>query len=455
MKWCDAVSTVARLAGAKALSYFRGEFAVEHKLDGSPVTIADREAEQTARAWIEHHFPDDGIVGEEGGTVRPEAKRRWYIDPIDGTKAFVRGVPLWGTMIGVVEGDQVLAGAVFVPALNELVAAERGQGCYYNGKRTWVSTVASLAEATLLTTDAGRLGRPLRRLMDAAKVSRTWGDCYGYLLLATGRAEAMIDTELSDWDAVPLQPIIEEAGGVFTSMDGHRTAFGKSVVATNAVLAEEVRARIERVRPFAESAALDLSQVDFTKGLVPVVAQDATTGAVLMVAYTDAEALQKTMETGLVHFHSRTRGLWQKGATSGNVLRVVSLTLDCDADTVLARVQPAGPACHTGEPTCFGVPTGDAVTTLAATIAHRAAAAPDGSYTAKLLGDRNLRLKKLGEEMAEFVVALADGKDIAATEEAADVVYHVLVALQARGIGWDAVRNELARRRREGPHKRP
>ncbi|MCC7061975.1 MAG: phosphoribosyl-ATP diphosphatase, partial [Planctomycetes bacterium] len=129
--------------------------------------------------------------------------------------------------------------------------------------------------------------------------------------------------------------------------------------------------------------------------------------------------------------------------------------LDCDADTVLARVQPAGPACHTGEPTCFGVPTGDAVTTLAATIAQRAAAAPDGSYTAKLLGDRNLRLKKLGEEMAEFVVALADGKDIAATEEAADVVYHVLVALQARGIGWDAVQNELARRRREGPHKRP
>jgi histidinol-phosphatase len=448
MKWCEAVTTVARLAGAKALSYFRGEFAVEHKSDGSPVTIADRQAELSARAWIERHFPDDGIVGEEGETVRPDAKRRWYIDPIDGTKAFVRGVPLWGTMIGVVEGDEVLAGAVFVPALDELVAAERGFGCYHNGKRTHVSSVATLCDATLLTTDAGRLGRPLRKLMDAANVSRTWGDCYGYLLLATGRAEAMIDTELSDWDAVALQPIIEEAGGVFTSMDGRRTPFGKSVVATNAALATEVRARIEwPVPPASPQVAFDPTAVDFAKGLVPVIAQDAITGAILMLAYTDAEALQKTVETGLVHFHSRTRGLWQKGATSGNVLRVVSLALDCDSDTVLARVTPAGPACHTGQPTCFGAPMGDELTTLAATIARRAAATPDGSYTAKLLGNRNLRLKKLGEEMAELVVALADGDGTAAIEEAADVVYHVLVALQARGLSWQEVRAELARRR--------
>jgi phosphoribosyl-ATP pyrophosphohydrolase/phosphoribosyl-AMP cyclohydrolase len=300
--------------------------------------------------------------------------------------------------------------------------------------------LASLDRSTVLTSDAGALAKPIRGLLEAASVSRTWGDCYGYVLVATGRAEAMVDPQLADWDSAALLPIIEEAGGVFTALDGRRTAFGKSAVATNAALATDVRARIA---PPLARPGLTLDAVDFSKGLVPVVTQDALSGAVLMVAYTDREALEHTLLTGLMHYRSRTRGLWKKGATSGNVQRVVSLALDCDGDTVLARVASEGPACHTGAPTCFGEPTGDALSTLASTIAQRAKATPDGSYTAKLLGNRNLRLKKLGEEMAELVVALADGDTPRAIEEAADVMYHSLVALQAQHANLDDVRRVL------------
>lgn len=205
------------------------------------------------------------------------------------------------------------------------------------------------------------------------------------------------------------------------------------------------------------STALDaatLDTVNFAKGggLVPVVAQDVVTGAVLMVAFADRTALATTLETGEMHYHSRSRGLWHKGGTSGNVQRVVSLHLDCDRDAVLARVRPAGPACHTGERTCFD-PLGresDALAVLDATIAARAAEVPADdakpSYTRRLLGDRNLRLKKIGEEAAEFVTACADGDAERAREEAADLVYHTLVALRAAGVTLDDVRATLAGR---------
>lgn len=197
---------------------------------------------------------------------------------------------------------------------------------------------------------------------------------------------------------------------------------------------------------------IDLATLDFAKGggLISIVAQDARTGAVLMVAFADREAMERTLATGEMHYHSRTRGLWHKGGTSGNVQRVVSLTADCDGDTVLARVAPAGPACHTGAITCFGDGTGDALSTLDATIAARAATS-DGtstSYTQRLLGDRNLRLKKLGEEAAELVTACADGDRARATEEAADIIYHTLVALRAVGGSLDDVRAVLEARTR-------
>jgi phosphoribosyl-ATP pyrophosphohydrolase/phosphoribosyl-AMP cyclohydrolase len=184
----------------------------------------------------------------------------------------------------------------------------------------------------------------------------------------------------------------------------------------------------------------DLDRLDFDKlgGLVPVLAQDADDGRVLMVAFANREALEKSLTTGQLHFWSRSRAeLWKKGETSGNVLDVVSLHADCDGDSVLARVHPAGPTCHTGEATCFGevaVPAG-VLASLDATLAARQTERPEGSYTVRLLDDRNLRLKKLGEETAELVAALATEDAMRATEEAADLLYHVLVGLRAVGVG--------------------
>ena len=249
-----AAAEVARVAGDIALRYFRGTLAarstaalrLESKGDGSPVTVADREAEQAARAWIERRFPRDGILGEEFGLERGDARRRWILDPIDGTKSFIRGAPLWGTLVAIAEGETVLAGAAYFPPVDELVCAAPGEGAWWNDAPCRVSSVSALSEATVLTTDQRFPDRPERRaafqaLAARAAVARTWGDCYGYLLVATGRAEAMVDDIVSPWDAAALEPIVTEAGGVFTSWRGGATAFGGDAVATNAALAEEVR----------------------------------------------------------------------------------------------------------------------------------------------------------------------------------------------------------------------
>ena len=196
---------------------------------------------------------------------------------------------------------------------------------------------------------------------------------------------------------------------------------------------------------------LDLDQLDFTKsgGLVTVVAQDSLTGVLLMVAHANRAALERTIATGEMHYESRTRGLWHKGGTSGNVQRVVSLSADCDGDAVLARVVSAGPACHTGARSCFGdlAMRPDALATMDAVIADRALAADaTTSYTRRLLDDRNLRLKKIGEEAAELVTACSDGDFERAREETADLVYHALVALRAVGGTRDDVQRVLAER---------
>jgi len=244
----DAAEAVARVAGEVALRHYHRGVTVETKKDGTPVSVADRQAEEAARAWLEKHRPEDGILGEELGATRPEARRRWILDPIDGTKTFVRRVPLWGTLVALAEGENVLAGAAYFPAVDELVVAAQGAGCLWNGRPARVSGVSKLSEALVLTTDA-RMGtgaqiRELEGLCARAGLVRTWGDCYGYLLLATGRAEVMVDSIMAPWDAAALQPIIEEAGGVFTDWSGRRTAFGGSVVASNAALAAEVRAAL-------------------------------------------------------------------------------------------------------------------------------------------------------------------------------------------------------------------
>ena len=200
------------------------------------------------------------------------------------------------------------------------------------------------------------------------------------------------------------------------------------------------------------AVVFDIEQLDFTKsgGLVTIVTQDATTGAVLMVAHADREALEHTLRSGEMHYRSRSRGLWHKGGTSGNTQRVVSLTADCDADAVLARVVPAGPACHNGTTSCFREEAlqADVFATLDATITSRMQRTDDTttSYTQRLLSDRNLRLKKLGEEAVELATACVDGDVERATEETADLLYHALVALRAVGGSLDGVRAVLSSR---------
>lgn len=199
----------------------------------------------------------------------------------------------------------------------------------------------------------------------------------------------------------------------------------------------------------AEQARQLLDALDFDKGggLVPVIAQHHLTGEVLMLGYATRNALERSLESERLTFHSRSRDVvWTKGETSGNTLRVVSLYADCDGDAVLAHVDPAGPTCHTGARSCFDAPP--TLRALADTLTSRRRASPDSSYTARLLTDRNHRLKKLGEEAAELVVACADDDAVRVREEAADVVYHTLVAAMAAGVELEDVLATLADRGR-------
>ena len=203
------------------------------------------------------------------------------------------------------------------------------------------------------------------------------------------------------------------------------------------------------------AARLDLDALDFEKGagLVGVVAIDVASGAVLMVAHADREALERTIASGEMHYRSRTRGAWHKGATSGNVQHVVALVHDCDADVVLAVVRPAGPACHTGSSSCFddAAASPGVLGRLDALVASRALGEGAAtSYVAALLADRNLRLKKLGEEATELAVAAASNDVDAVREEAADVLFHVLVAVRAAGATLDEVLGVLVGRERAG-----
>lgn len=233
-------------AGRRTLGHFQCAVAVERKGDRSPVTVADREAERLLRELIESRCPADGILGEEFGEARPGAARRWILDPIDGTRSFVHGVPLFGVMLALEEAGEPVLGVLHFPALGETIHAARGEGCWWNGRRARVSTVAAI-DASLVLTSSARTPRDpahaagLRRLADASDTARTWGDCYGYALVATGRAEVMCDASMQIWDAAPLFPVIEEAGGVITDWDGVRSHTSGHVVATNAALAAPAR----------------------------------------------------------------------------------------------------------------------------------------------------------------------------------------------------------------------
>jgi histidinol phosphatase-like enzyme (inositol monophosphatase family) len=246
---------IAREAGDGTLRYFRrSDLAVERKADHSPVTIADRSAEELLRQRIGDRFPADAIIGEELGEQTGESGFQWILDPIDGTKSFIHGVPLYTTLIAVLQNDEPQIGVIHAPALCETVSAAKGSGCWYTcgsankPQAARVSEVASLKESLLLTTEVeGFRQRPsgdatdvFMRLQRAARVARTWGDGYGYLMVATGRAEVMIDPIVNLWDAAPLLPIIEEAGGHFSDWKGNPTIRAGEALATNGRLSREV-----------------------------------------------------------------------------------------------------------------------------------------------------------------------------------------------------------------------
>lgn len=249
----DILSDLARRAGDITLKYFQNpDLAVEAKADESPVTVADRETERFLRDEIERLFPGDAVMGEEFGEDKGTGAaggRRWIVDPIDGTKSFVHGVPIYGVMIGVEEAGEMIAGAVFIPPMNELVVAARGKGCWWNGRRAAVSKTARFSDALLLTTDIRNnhkhgKGPSWERLSGAARLVRTWGDCYGHILVATGRADVMVDPVMNPWDCAALLPILEEAGGTFTDYTGRATVWGADAISTNGLLRDEVMAMV-------------------------------------------------------------------------------------------------------------------------------------------------------------------------------------------------------------------
>jgi histidinol phosphatase-like enzyme (inositol monophosphatase family) len=248
---CHFAVKLARGAGDITLDYFRKQPQTSVKNDGSYVTIADREAEAYVRREIAEWFPDDSIVGEEEGESTGRSGRRWIVDPIDGTFAFVHGVPFYGVLIGLEIDGEPAVGAINIPVLDEIVFAAKGQGCYWNGEPARVSQTARLEDALLLCTDFTScerygFGKAAQLMQNRAKSSRTWGDCYGYVLVATGRADVMLDPVMNLWDCAALLPIVEEAGGTFTDWRGVRTVNGGNSIATNGLLFDEVIGLVSR-----------------------------------------------------------------------------------------------------------------------------------------------------------------------------------------------------------------
>jgi len=244
----EVAIAAAKAAGQVALRYFRTELQVERKSDMSPVTIADREAEQRAIAVLREAFPQHGILGEESG-AQGGAGPKWIIDPIDGTKSFIRGIPFFATLIALEEEGEITTGAVYAPALDDLLYAQRGQGAFDRQGRLQVSRVDSVRRSMLVFGGAGVLRSSgywpaYERLVDASGRQRAYGDYFGYTFIARGQAEAMIDVDLKPWDLAALKIIIEEAGGRFTDFSGRATPYGGSAIASNGLVHDEIRALI-------------------------------------------------------------------------------------------------------------------------------------------------------------------------------------------------------------------
>lgn len=244
--YMEFAAETAYLAGRLTLGYFQAGMRPEFKEDDTPVTKADRKAEELIRSRIEKQYPDHAVIGEElGASEHLDKSRRWYIDPIDGTKAFVRGVPLYGVLLGLEIDGKVEVGAAYFPALNEMVTAATGRGCWLNGRRVRVSSVSELGDAVVAFTDAGSFEafgrkRAWNRIKKAAWVRAGWGDAYGHCLVATGRAEVMLDPVMNVWDCAPFPPILSEAGGYFGDWSGNATIYSNEAVSVNSQLFSDV-----------------------------------------------------------------------------------------------------------------------------------------------------------------------------------------------------------------------
>jgi histidinol-phosphatase len=251
-KYLDFAAETAYLAGRLTLGYFQTGVRPDVKADDTPVTIADRRAEELVRHRIEKRYPRHAIVGEEYGTKEVSgASHRWFVDPIDGTKSFVRGVPLYAVLIGLEIEESVKVGVAYFPALDEMIAAASGEGCWWNGRRAHVSDVSTLQQALVTFSDVASFARYGRseaweRIKQATYYRAGWGDAYGHLLVATGRAELMLDPIMNAWDCAPFPPILREAGGYFGDWQGNPTIHGNEALATTQVLLPEVLKLIRR-----------------------------------------------------------------------------------------------------------------------------------------------------------------------------------------------------------------
>ncbi|MHA1906915.1 MAG: inositol monophosphatase family protein [Candidatus Thorarchaeota archaeon] len=235
---------VALNAGDITLKHFGNQTNVEWKSDHTPVTVADRESESYIRDQIQSRYPSHAILGEEFKDKESDSDYKWIIDPIDGTQSFIRGVPFYAVLLALEYKGIPILGVIHIPPLKETVSAVTGLGCFYNGSKCQVTETPTLDKSWVQVTDYAELKRRRPeftvRLLDRSFSCRTWGDAYGYLLVASGRADVMIDPIMAPWDIAPLSPIITEAGGVFTDLDGRPNPMGDSALACNKSLHKEV-----------------------------------------------------------------------------------------------------------------------------------------------------------------------------------------------------------------------
>ena len=237
----DEVGDLARRAGRLTLDWYRPSVEVVIKGDGSPVTEADRAAEEMLRRELTERYPRDAVVGEEFGHSDGDSGRTWFIDPIDGTQSFVRGVPLFATLLAMEDTHGIAVGVIDLPALGQTVVAGRGLGCFLNGRPTSVNDRTEIEGSVLCTSGYDLIPDEVaERLRRSPLILRGWGDAYGYALVAGGRIEAMLDPVVRPWDVAPMAVIIPEAGGTFTDCTGVPDFRSGTGLATNGPLHDEI-----------------------------------------------------------------------------------------------------------------------------------------------------------------------------------------------------------------------